>query len=746
VIDVADVQGDLLRAYGLSYRSTAYVFVRVDDAAAGRAWLRGVLGRVTTAEPWSDGKPATTLNLALTRSGLEALGVPPAYVATFVEEFRAGMAARARLLGDGDPAGWDSGLGSGRAHVLVTINARSADALEGELRVLRDGLAQAGGLAIAYEQATHALPEAREHFGFADGFAQPALDGAGEEKVRGGGVPAEDGGWRPLASGEFLLGQPDEETRADPRRRLPEAPAHPLGRNGTYMVWRKLHQDVASFRTTLREAARAYEAGDEEKLAAKVVGRWRDATPLVLAPDAPAPGFRAAAPGANDFRYAGADPDGRRCPLGAHIRRANPRDALDPGAKLSFRHRMIRRGMPYGPPLPAEATEDDGQERGLVFVCLVASIARQFESVQVQWLRDGNIFGLGADTDFLMGDAEGRGKMTVHGDPPFFLAPQRPFVTMRGGEYLFVPGIAALSAIAEGLPAAPLPRELAGMPDVAGVEHRMVEVADPAGRVRLHVAEAGRGEPLLLLHGWPEHWASWRDVIPRLADAHRLVMPDHRGFGWSEAPGHGYDPETFAADALALLDALGHERVAVVGHDWGGFAALLLALRHPERVSRLLVCNAPQPWARLSWSLVLGARRAWYVLVLAAPGLGPWLIADGRFPRWLLARGGTDVPAPAAVRGYAERLRDPARAEASSQLYRAYLALVVNAVLRRRYDRLRLSVPTRVLFGRDDAYIPLEYLTGVEAHADDIDVELIPGCGHWTPEERSDLVADRARS
>jgi hypothetical protein len=137
--------------------------------------------------------------------------------------------------------------------------------------------------------------------------------------------------------------------------------------------------------------------------------------------------------------------------VGAHIRRSNPRDALGFEGRLSFRHRIIRRGMPYGPPLPDGALEDDGAERGLVFVCFNASISRQFEGVQVQWLNDGNIFGLGHDKDYLLGDARTTAKMTVQGAPPYFLAPQPSFVTTRGGEYLFVPGRAALRAIAAGI-------------------------------------------------------------------------------------------------------------------------------------------------------------------------------------------------------------------------------------------------------------------------------------------------------
>jgi len=159
-------------------------------------------------------------------------------------------------------------------------------------------------------------------------------------------------------------------------------------------------------------------------------------------------------------------------------------------------------------------------------------------------------------------------------------------------------------------------------PDIPGVAHRYVEIetAD-AGRLRVHYAEAGSGEPVLMLHGWPQHFWSWRRVIPRLADRHRLICPDLRGFGWTGTPGLGYDSETFASDAVALLDVLELARVKLIGHDWGGFAGFLLALHHPERVERYLALNCPVAWAPVRPRLALEAWRAWYTLVLAAPGL-----------------------------------------------------------------------------------------------------------------------------
>ena len=452
-IDLRDLQGDVLRAYGNDYDHTSYAFVHIDcPPEQARAWFSGLLDHVTTAEPWKGDKPLTTLNVAVTAPGLKALGVSDEVVGSFSKEFREGMASRAERLGDigvNDPKDWEKGLGTNEAHVLLTINAQEKEDHQRALGLMRAAMDDAGGLTIVYQQDTALLRGAREHFGYADGFAQPAVEGASEAKAPGGGVLEKDGRWRALAAGEFVLGYPDEDSRDDPKRRLPAAPADPLGKSGTYMVWRKLYQDVALWRRVLRDAAKIYHGGDEHKLAAKVVGRWTDGTPLVTHPDRPDPSFDPAERGANDFRYDG-DLDGRRCPIGAHIRRSNPRDALGFESALTFRHRMIRRGMPYGDPLPDGVMEDDGAERGLVFVSFQASISRQFEAVQIQWLNDGNIFGLGHDKDFLLGDPSGVGKMTIQGNPPFFLAPQEPFVTTRGGEYLYVPGISALAALADG--------------------------------------------------------------------------------------------------------------------------------------------------------------------------------------------------------------------------------------------------------------------------------------------------------
>jgi Dyp-type peroxidase family len=440
-LDLANLQGLVVRGYRLPF--AGYLGLHVDDPGRARAWLAELLAEVLTAAPWP-AKPEAGVNVAFSYAGLRALGVGDASLGGFPEDFREGMAARAAALGDtGDsaPAAWEPGWVEPGVHVLLMISAQTGAALAAHDRRLRERAA-AGGTRLVLEQAGTALPGGAEHFGFADGFGQPAIEGSGVPAQPGQGAPVAGGGWRAIRAGEFILGYPDEQGV------LPAAPApDQLSANGSYLVYRKLRQDVGGFRRALAEAGR-HHPGGEERLAAKVVGRWRDGTPVALSPERPDAALAADPARVNAFSYAD-DPAGLRCPVGSHLRRANPRESLRFHGALVNRHRIIRRGIPYGPPL-APGAQDDGAERGVVFMCLQASIARQFEFVQSQWLGDGNAFRLGDDQDVLAGpqDHAGTHKMTIPGHPPTFLGPLSRLVEVRGGEYLFCPGLNGLRHLA----------------------------------------------------------------------------------------------------------------------------------------------------------------------------------------------------------------------------------------------------------------------------------------------------------
>jgi Dyp-type peroxidase family len=437
-MDLPKIQGFVVRGYRLPW--AAYLVLRVDERASAQHWVARIGPDVLTAAPWSS-KPEAGVNVAFTHAGLEALGVPGEVLAQFPHEFRDGMASRAHLLGDtgeSAPEHWERPFGTDEVHALVMISAQDEATLRQHEAVVRAGLT---GLSVVGLQVGSALAGGTEHFGYADGFAQPEIEGVPDGRSPGGGAPAENGGWRPIRSGEFVLGYPDEQDA------IPAAPPDPLSANGSYLVYRKLQQDVVGFRSLLKAAALHYPDG-EAALSAKVVGRWKDGTPLASSPDRNAPALAADPARNNDFDY-GDDPDGLRCPVGAHVRRANPRRSLPFEGLLVNRHRMVRRGIPYGAPLPEGAVED-GQDRGVVFMCLQASIARQFEFVQGQWLNGGNALGLGDDQDVLLGAQEGHAplKMTVPGTPPCFVGPLKRVVTVRGGEYFFVPGVNGLSYLA----------------------------------------------------------------------------------------------------------------------------------------------------------------------------------------------------------------------------------------------------------------------------------------------------------
>ncbi len=282
------------------------------------------------------------------------------------------------------------------------------------------------------------------------------------------------------------------------------------------------------------------------------------------------------------------------------------------------------------------------------------------------------------------------------------------------------------------------------LPAVEGVAHRWVE----ARGLRFHVAEAGSGDdPVLLLHGWPQHWYEWRNLMPALADRHRVLAMDLRGFGWSDAPRRGYEKENLASDVLAVLDELGLERVKLVGHDWGGWVGFLLCLRAPERFDRYLALNIPTPWIQMrkalphSWRLV-------YQQVILAPWIGYFAHRSRRFVRMALRAGGADPRFwdERTLSVFADNLAEPSRARAAVQMYRVFNLRELVPVLRGRYADRRLTVPTRMLFGTDDAAIHTDLLAGYVPHADDMEIELVPGCGHFIADERPDLVAERARA
>jgi pimeloyl-ACP methyl ester carboxylesterase len=280
------------------------------------------------------------------------------------------------------------------------------------------------------------------------------------------------------------------------------------------------------------------------------------------------------------------------------------------------------------------------------------------------------------------------------------------------------------------------------LPEVEGVRHRYVD----AGGLAVHVAEAGdpANPPVLLLHGWPQHWYMWRGVIERLAPHFRLIAPDLRGFGWTEAPGHGYDADTFAADQVALLDALEIESVNVIGHDWGGWTAFLLGIDHAERIERMVVCNAPHPWPRVEPRSVLEVWRSWYALVNATP-VGKWIYQSTRMPELILSHGNAADPFPEGVEIYLSQFREPDRADAAMKLYRYYLRIFASGVRGGgSYRAKRLAVPTLLLFGSDDRYVSTRLLPGYESHADDMELELVDDCGHFIVNERPELIARRA--
>jgi pimeloyl-ACP methyl ester carboxylesterase len=282
-------------------------------------------------------------------------------------------------------------------------------------------------------------------------------------------------------------------------------------------------------------------------------------------------------------------------------------------------------------------------------------------------------------------------------------------------------------------------------PSIPGASQRTVTIdAHDVGALDVHLHEAGDGPPVLLLHGWPQDALCWRYVMPLLADRHRVVAPDLRGFGATDAPGRGYNGQTFGADAIALLNALEIDQAHLIGHDWGGFAAFAAGIAAPRRVASMVVLNTIPPWVEVGPRQALELWRSWYAVPFAAFGERLVRSRPDLIARMLRADRVHDGISRADAEGYAARLRRPESARASALLYRSYLRSFRTVAVERRYADLRLSVPTRFLFGTNDMAVSHHLLDGVERHCDDITVELVEDSGHFIQEEKPELIAERA--
>ncbi len=247
------------------------------------------------------------------------------------------------------------------------------------------------------------------------------------------------------------------------------------------------------------------------------------------------------------------------------------------------------------------------------------------------------------------------------------------------------------------------------------------------------------------MHGWPQDAWCWHQVIPLLADRYRLIAPDLRGFGQTDAPAGGsYNGLTIGADAIALLDALEIERCHLIGHDWGGFGALAAAIAAPQRIASLVVLNTMPPWLEPSPRLVWELRRSWYVALLAACGESIALERPGLIARMLRADRVHNGISRADAEGYAARLQRPESARATMLLYRSFLRSFQKVFVKRAFDAVRLTVPTQIVFGAADKAVSPVVLRGIERHCDDVAIELVPDSGHFIAEEKPELVADRA--
>jgi Dyp-type peroxidase family len=469
-LQVEDIQGIILFGYG-RLQSACFLLLQIDEPRAAKAWLKTLDVRNAKARP---DRTDPSVNVAFTGTGLERLGLGSDLLAEFAPEFTQGMSAtehRQRILGDtgeSRPDRWQwGGPRNPEPHVLLMLYAGDADALAA-LAAAQEAAFSASGLRPIRRLDASWLAEGREHFGFRDGVSRTGIEGFDS------GLPAAN----TIAAGEFVLGyrnaygqytdRPLVSPDRDLGRLLPAAPEdsgqRDLGMNGSYLVFRQLSQDVGGFWRFIDEKTRRADGSEDPeariRLASKMVGRWPSGAPLVKSPDRDS----AALSGENDFSYHGAgDAHGLKCPIGSHIRRANPRDSLEPepGSERSIevgkRHRILRRGRVYGEPVAASmdiaalvAAGDAPGDRGLHFICFNTHIGRQFEFIQHTWVNNPKFDGLYEDDDPVTGARpDPGGTFTIQSEPICTRVTGMPrFVQVRGGGYFFMPGVRALRFLA----------------------------------------------------------------------------------------------------------------------------------------------------------------------------------------------------------------------------------------------------------------------------------------------------------
>lgn len=434
-IALDDIQALILRSRPVPYFGTVAIF-EIDDATQAKSILKELLPLITSAQNWHQNEDAS-VTLTFTYKGLGKIGLPKESLDSFPESFREGMKNRATFLYDvgvNDPKNWEKDFKYDNIHVAAAIIANNEEDWKNKLLEFKSKIEKNKGLKLLKSHNFGTTEEVKNVFGFRDGISNPEIEGSG--------IDTPPGFDRPLKAGEFILGYPGE---GDITKPYPKPDI--LGKNGSFMIFRKYQSQVADFNKYIQENSRTPEEG--ELLAAKMVGRWRSGAPLVLAPEKDDKELGDDPNKNNNFSFKN-DAFGKKCPFSSHIRRMNPRDSKTFVLEDERLHRIIRRSVTFGDIVPPDVTKDDGKERGQYFMGISANAMGTLEFLQKQWANDGNSQNLGTEKDPMIGVQDSEGLFTMPADP---LVKRyrglQTFNIVKGGEYCFIPSLSALRWISE---------------------------------------------------------------------------------------------------------------------------------------------------------------------------------------------------------------------------------------------------------------------------------------------------------